>query len=51
MVLTDKLIGIEVKKQGGKVSPNQLIMQRRFKLLGHEYHIVYSLEDVKKLGL
>jgi hypothetical protein len=45
------LIGIEVKNAKGKPSAGQLIMQRRFKLNGAEYHIVHSLIEVKDLGL
>ena len=49
MVLTDKLIGLEVKAPKGKPSANQLLMQRRFKALGHEYHIVHSVAETKAI--
>jgi hypothetical protein len=49
MVLTNKLIGLEVKTAKGKVSPNQLVMQKRFELLGHQYHVVRSVDDVIKV--
>lgn len=44
-------IGLEVKSPKGKPSADQLLMQRRFQLLGHEYHIVHNVQDVKKIGL
>jgi len=44
-------VGLEVKTQRGKPSADQLLMQRRFGLVNHEYHIVRSVEDVKNLGL
>jgi len=45
-------IGIELKKpSGSKISADQLLMQRRFGLANHEYFIVRSVDDVKKLGL
>lgn len=44
-------IGLEVKTPKGKVSADQCLMQRRFGLANHEYHIVRSVDDVKKLGL
>lgn len=48
---TPCLIGLEVKKAGGKPSASQLIMQRRFRLLNHVYEFVRSVDDVKALGL
>lgn len=45
------LIGLEVKKPGGKASANQLTMQRRFGLANHEYFFVKSVDEVKSLGL
>lgn len=44
-------IGLEVKTSKGRPSADQLLMQRRFGIANHEYHIVRSVEDVKKLGL
>ena len=49
MVLTDRLIGLEVKKPGGKPSADQILMQRRFKALGHEYCVVSSLIEVQEI--
>lgn len=48
---TPCLIGLEIKKPGGKPSAAQLVMQKRFRLLNHVYEIVKSVEDVKALGL
>lgn len=48
---TPCLIGLEVKKKGGKASVGQLLMQRRFRLVNHVYEFVFSVDDVKKLGL
>lgn len=45
------MIGLEVKTPKGKPSADQLLMQRRFNLVNHEYHIVRSVQDVKDLGL
>lgn len=45
------LIGLECKTNKGKPSAHQLLMQRRFGLANHEYFIVRSVDDVKKLGL
>lgn len=44
-------IGLEVKTNKGKASADQLLMQRRFGLANHEYHVVRSVDDVKALGL
>lgn len=44
-------IGLECKTAKGKPSAHQLLMQRRFGLVNHEYHIVRSVDEVKKLGL
>lgn len=47
-----QLVGLEVKRaKGGKKSPAQLLMQRRFHLENARYEFVTSVEDVKKLGL
>lgn len=48
MVLTDKLIGFEVKGPKGKASADQLIMKQRFELLGHKYHVVRSVAEVEE---
>jgi hypothetical protein len=50
MILVEgKMIGLEVKQRSGSIRPDQLLMKKRFELLGHEYHVVRSLEDVQKV--
>ena len=50
MVLVQgKMIGFEVKQSTGRPSADQLLMQKRFALLGHEYYIVRSLEEVRAI--
>jgi hypothetical protein len=51
MILTDKLIGLEIKQKSGRASADQILMKKRFESLGHEYHVVKSLDEVKSLGL
>lgn len=46
-----QLVGLEVKQPGGKKSPDQLLMKKRFELNNARYEFVTSIEDVKKLGL
>lgn len=46
-----QLVGLEVKAPKGKPSADQLMMQKRFRLHNAEYHVVRSVEEVKKLGL
>lgn len=46
-----QLWGIEVKQKKGRASADQLLMQKRFHLNNAEYHVVKTLEEVKKLGL
>jgi hypothetical protein len=47
-----QLWGLEIKKpKGGSISPDQLFLQKRFRLHNAEYHIVRSVEEVAKLGL
>jgi hypothetical protein len=47
-----QLWGLEVKKpKGGRTSPDQLLIQKRFQLHNAEYHVVRSVEEVKELGL
>jgi hypothetical protein len=49
-VINGQFVGFEVKTPRGKQSPDQLIFQRRLERNGGKYHLVRSLEDVKKLG-
>ena len=51
ILVKGKLIGLEVKKPTGKPSADQLLMQRRFQSLGHDFHIVKSVDEVIELGL
>ena len=45
-------IGLEVKRpKGGRPSPGQLLMQKRFHLANARYEFVRSVDDVKALGL
>ena len=47
MVLTKEgFIGLEVKTPKGRPSADQLLMQKRFRRLGAEYHVVKSVADV-----
>jgi hypothetical protein len=47
-----QLWGLECKRpKGGKASPAQIIMKKRFELNNARYEFVTSVEDVKKLGL
>lgn len=47
-----QLWGLEVKRpKGGKISPGQILMKKRFELANARYEFVKSLDDVKKLGL
>lgn len=52
ILVRGKFIGLEVKKPTqSKVSPHQLLMQKRFQSLGHDFHIVKSVDEVIELGL
>jgi len=44
-----KTIGLEVKTEKGKQSPEQIGWQERFEKLGGEYHIVRNIDDVIKI--
>lgn len=47
-----QLVGLEVKRpKGGRTSPAQLLMKRRFELSNARYEIVKSVNEVKNLGL
>ncbi len=46
-----QLVGLEIKRpKGGRVSPDQFFMKKRFELSNAVYEIVKSVDDVKKLG-
>lgn len=44
-------IGLEVKTEKGKISPNQAEFEELCNKAGGEYHIVRSIDDVVALGL
>lgn len=41
--------GLEIKREGGRISPEQRVMQESFKKNGAHYHFVFSLNDVKEI--
>jgi hypothetical protein len=49
VVLPGKVVFIEVKTPDGKQSPQQVKFEQRVKALGHDYHVVRSVDDVKNL--
>lgn len=50
ILVQGKMIGLECKKpKGGRTSADQILMQKRFERLGHEYHVVRSLDEVKAI--
>jgi hypothetical protein len=46
-----QFIGLEVKREDGKLSPEQREFERDSKAHGAEYHVVRSIDDVQALGL
>jgi len=44
-------IGLEVKRENGRQSPDQKEFQRLCKEAGAEYYIVKSIDDVRNIGL
>ena len=46
-----QFVGLEVKRSGGRASPEQLEFQRRAHERGAAYCIVRSIDDVQTLGL
>lgn len=48
---TGRFIGLEVKTDKGKLSPEQERFQEDVKSTGAEYWIVRSIDDIEKLGL
>lgn len=53
IVVTDGgyVVFLEVKRPNGKLSPDQVVFQALCKKFGAEYHIVWSIEQLKELGL
>lgn len=49
LVLENKTIYCELKVGSNSQQENQIDFERRIKKLGHEYHIVRSLEQFKNL--
>lgn len=45
------IVGLEVKKEKGKQTPNQKIVEKEWKEAGGEYYVVKSIDDVKVIGL
>jgi hypothetical protein len=43
-------VGIEVKTDKGRMSPEQLLFAKRSKAIGAEYYVVHSIEEVQALG-
>lgn len=44
-------IGLEVKTQKGRPSPNQIQCEKDWKEAGAEYYLVRSIDEVIKIGL
>lgn len=49
ILMPNKLVGLEVKQKTGRPSADQILMKKRFESLGHEYHVVRSVEEVKQI--
>jgi len=45
VVLPGKVIFLEVKTESGKQSPKQIEFERRVKEMGHNYHVVRSVQE------
>jgi hypothetical protein len=48
---TGQFVGLEVKREEGKQSPDQKDFERESKAAGAQYHVVRSIDDVIALGL
>lgn len=44
-------IGLEVKNEKGKQSPNQKELEKDWKEAGAEYYVVRKIEDLQEIGL
>jgi hypothetical protein len=51
VVKNGKAIFIEVRREKGKMSPEQHEFGRNVVLAGGDYHIVRSIDDVQRIGL
>ena len=50
-IIKSGFIGLEVKKQNGKQSPDQKAFEAALMAAGGRYHVVRSIDDVQRLGL
>jgi DNA-binding CsgD family transcriptional regulator len=46
-----QFVGLQVKREDGRLSPEQLEFQKRCEEAGGRYHVVRSIDDVQALGL
>jgi hypothetical protein len=46
-----QFVGLEVKRQGGRLSPEQKEFAAACQSRGGQYHVVRSIEEVQALGL
>jgi len=53
IVITDGgfVVFLEIKRPGGKLSPEQVVFRDRCKEIGAEYHIISDLDQLKEIGL
>ena len=49
IVLPNKVIFVELKNAKGTQKPKQIKFQKNVENLGHEYHLVRSLEEFKSI--
>jgi hypothetical protein len=49
IVLNSKVLFIELKDGNNQQSDHQKDFQKRIEVLGHEYHLIRSLEQFQKL--
>lgn len=50
LIKSGQFIGLEVKTDIGRLSPDQVEFARRSKEAGAIYHVVRSIDDVQRLG-
>ncbi len=48
-VIKCQFVGFEIKQPKGRQSADQLLFQKRLERNGGKYHIIRSLDDIKKL--
>lgn len=48
-VIKGQLVGFEIKTPRGVQSSDQILFQKRLERNGGKYHIIRSLDDIKKL--